>query len=214
MDPLISLTGVNVSLGGQPVLKDIALTVEPGEVLGVVGPNGSGKTTLLRLLSTLVPPTAVHHGVVLGARLGSAEVYKVRRRIGLMGHAPALIPELTIGENLRHAAVLADIAPERIERVLDVVGLGAASTRRINASSHGMQRRTEVALLLLRRPELLLLDEPKSGLDAEASALIDSLIDRVTEDRGGAIIVSHEPSHLNRCQRIFRLPDGTVQVPG
>lgn len=213
MDPLVWLNGAGVSLGGQTALRDIDLTLKPSEVLGVVGPNGSGKTTLLRLIAALVPPR-VGSGTVLGAALGTPEVYPVRRRIGLIGHSPSLIPELTIMENLVHAVRLAGLEPDRIVRALKVVGLEGASDRRFSACSHGMQRRTEIALILLRRPDLLLLDEPMSGLDEDAKGLVDALIGRVTGNGGGVVMVSHETSHLSSCHRILGLPGGAIEVDG
>lgn len=210
MHPLISITGAGVTLGRQTIFTGLNVTLEPGETLGVVGPNGSGKTTLLRLLATLLTPSELTNGEVLGAQLRTSQVYRVRSEIGLLGHTPALIPELSIAENLDHACRLAAIAPSRVDTALRVVGLAGAAKRRVSACSHGMQRRTEIALLLLRKPRLLLLDEPKSGLDSEASALVDALVANVTEAGGGALIVSHQQSHLEGCSRIIRLPQGEV----
>lgn len=210
MDPLVSLTGAGVSLGGQTVVRDISLTLNPSDVLGVVGNNGSGKTTLLRMIATLTRPNG-DAGTVLGATLGTSQVYPIRQRIGLIGHTPALIPELTIEENLTHVARLGGLDPTRIGPVLRAVGLAGAAQRRVSASSHGMQRRTEIALLLLRRPDLILLDEPMSGLDIEATALIDALIARVTATGGAVVMVSHEPSHLSACHQILHLPDGRLE---
>ncbi len=207
MNSLVSLNGVGVSLGGQTILGGIDLEVSRGTTIGVVGPNGSGKTTLLRLIATLVRPDR-GEGTTLDARLGTPEVYPVRRRIGLIGHAPSLIPELTIEENLIHAGRLAGLETSRIGKALEVVGLGGAAGRRFSACSYGMQRRTEIALILLRRPEVLLLDEPMSGLDSQARALIDAMVDRVVSEGGGVVMVSHDPAHLASCEQIVELPTG------
>ncbi|MFQ5968484.1 MAG: ATP-binding cassette domain-containing protein, partial [Acidimicrobiia bacterium] len=90
--PLISIEGLSVQFGGMPVLSNLALSVLAGSSAGVVGPNGSGKTTLMRVLATLTRPSA-GGGVVLGAQLGSPEVYEVRHRIGLISHRPTLYGE-------------------------------------------------------------------------------------------------------------------------
>lgn len=210
MQRLVSLDAVGVSLGGQPVLRGVSLALGPSEVVGIAGPNGSGKTTLLRLMATLVPPDD-GRGTVLGSSLGTGEAYAVRNRIGLIGHSPALVPELTLQENLEHAARLAGIAPGKVDKALAVVGLTRASGRRASASSHGMLRRTEIALLLLRRPTLLLLDEPLSGLDESSSRLVVGLVDRTVENGGAVVMVSHEPSHLARCSRILTLGGGLLE---
>lgn len=209
MEPVVTLQGVGVSLGGVPVLRDIDLSLLPAQVLGVVGPNGSGKTTLLRLAATLLPPDR-GTAAVLGVDPGSPDIYAVRSQIGLIGHAPSLVPELTLSENLDHAARLTGIDRGRAGPALSAVGLEGAAGRRAEASSHGMQRRVEIALLLLRRPRLLLLDEALTGLDSDASALVAALVERTTHSGGGVVMVSHDPSHLTSCDQVVSLSNGRL----
>ncbi|HET7846782.1 MAG TPA: heme ABC exporter ATP-binding protein CcmA, partial [Acidimicrobiia bacterium] len=191
MDRLIDFDQVGVSLGGLPVLRGIDLTVGPGDSLGVSGPNGVGKTTLLRVMATLLNPDT-GSGAVLGARLGTSQALAIRPTIGLLSHRPSVIPELTLAENLDHAARLAGIDTEKVERALRAVGLEDVASRRAGASSFGMLRRTEVARLLITAPRLLLLDEPFTGLDAEAQELIGALVARTTSDQGAVVMVSHD----------------------
>ena len=207
----IVLHDSGVTLGGQMVLRGLTVSVGPGEVLGIAGPNGSGKTTLLRLLATLVrPDRGVGH--VLGAALGTSEVYGVRPHIGLIGHVPAMIGELSLRENLEHAIRLAGADPARIEPALRVVGLDEAAHRKVETSSQGMLRRTEVARLLITQPRLLLLDEAYSGLDYFAQELIDTLIDRATRDGGAAVMVSHDPRHIaERAGKVLNLYAGRLE---
>jgi heme ABC exporter ATP-binding subunit CcmA len=209
VDPLVRLTGAGVSLGGRPVLRDIDLTVDPGGALGVRGPNGSGKTTLLRLMATLHHPD---QGVanVLGADVGSPGVGSIRSQIALVGHTPSLIPELTLSENLRHIARLGGLDVSQITRVLTTVGLDEAADRRVDASSSGMQRRLEIAALLLRGARLLLLDEATAGLDPDAVGLVDAVVARARETGGGAVVVSHDPALLSSCSRVIELANGRV----
>ena len=207
----IVLRDTGVTLGGQSVLRAVTVSVGPGEVLGIAGPNGSGKTTLLRMLATLVRPDR-GEGQVLGATLGTSEVYGVRPQIGLIGHLPAMIGELSLRENLEHAIRLAGADPARIEPALRVVGLDEAAHRKVETSSHGMLRRTEVARLLITRPRLLLLDEAYSGLDYYAQELIDTLIDRATRDGGAAVMVSHDPRHIaGRAGKVLNLSAGRLE---
>jgi heme ABC exporter ATP-binding subunit CcmA len=207
-----TLDDAGVSLGGQPILRGITLALGPNEVLGIAGPNGSGKTTLLRLLATLVRPDE-GSGRVLGAALGTTEVFAIRRDIGLIGHVPSLIAELSLRENLEHATRLVGGDTSRIDRALRVVGLEGAADRMVTQSSQGMLRRAETARLLLTRPRLLLLDEPFSGLDASALDLIDTLIDRALSDGGSVVMVSHDTSHLaSRTDRTMAITAGRLEA--
>ncbi len=209
----INLRMMGVSLGGSPVLRDVDLEVGEGAVVGVSGPNGSGKTTLIRLTATLIKPDR-GEGTVLGASLGTFDVTSVRRQIGMITHTPTVIPELTLSENLEHAARLIGIDPGRVEGALRVVGLEDAAERTAGAASFGMQRRAEVARLLMTRPSVLLLDEATSGLDPDAKSLIQALIDRAVKDQGTVIMVSHDSKHLDeRCDRVFRIEGGRL-IPG
>lgn len=200
-----------MSLGGKPVLRDVDLTLQHGEVVGVSGPNGSGKTTLLRLLATLLP-LADGSGQVLGADLGGNDFRTVRPRIGMIGHRPALIQELTLRENLIHLAKLAGVDVSRVDPVLEVVGLTNASSRRTSDSSFGMQRRVEVAQVLLRQPHLVLLDEALSGLDSAAQDLVSAVSARTTEGGGAVVMVSHDQAVLGRsCERVLALSKGSLE---
>jgi len=191
-------------------LRDIDLDLHPGQVIGVAGPNGSGKTTLVRTLATLVRIDR-GRGEILGAGLDTGQVYGVRRDIGLMGHGPAVIPELTLAENLDHVCRLASIEPSRSPNALGVVGLEGAARTRAGAASHGMLRRLEVARLLLTRPRLLLLDEATHGLDSSALDLVDALVARTVSQGGGTVMVSHDPERLAKsCDAVMSLAVGRL----
>ncbi len=209
--PLAALRGVGVRLGATPVLRAVDLEVDAGQAVGLVGANGSGKTTLLRVLATLLPPTS-GSGTVLGAPLDAPARLAVRPAIALLGHAPALYPQLTLDENLGLVARLLGQRPGRVAQALEVVGLAGARHRRAADCSQGMLRRAELARALLARPRLLLLDEAHAGLDPAASALVGLLVDDVQGRGGAAVLVSHEPRRLRPLvDRTVELADGRLQ---
>jgi ABC-type multidrug transport system ATPase subunit len=130
----------------------------------------------------------------------------------LIGHTPALYPELTLAENLQFAARIAGIADEEVTGVLAAVGLGNASDRRADACSHGMQRRAEFAREMMRQPDLLLLDEPHTALDPDAVELVGHLVDTIVSGGGGAVVVSHDRARVApMVQRTAELVSGTVR---
>ncbi len=209
-DLLVSLDGVGVRFGSVPVLVDVDLAIAPGEVVGVAGPNGSGKTTLLHLVATLLRPSS-GTGTVLGAALGTDAVRRVRTRIGLSGHEPAVYPDLTLAENLRFVAGVVGLPAGAADRALAEVGLAAAADRTASRSSNGMQRRVDLARLLMLEPDLVLLDEAHAGLDRDAEVIIDALLARVRRRGGGGLLVSHDADRLARqVDRVIRIEAGVT----
>ncbi len=208
--PIADLSRVGVRFGRMPVLRDVNLRIDPGEVVGIVGPNGSGKSTLLRILATLLKPS-IGRAAVLGTDVLSEGTLAARRQIDLLGHHPGLWGELTLLENLTFVARLAGSPTEKAERALDLVGLGGAKHRRADHSSHGMQRRVEFARVLLTRPRMLLLDEAHAGLDKAAQALVKAAVEDVQGREGGVVLVSHEPDRmLPLVNTTYHLEGGTL----
>jgi heme exporter protein A len=202
------LDGVGVRFGPTTVFSDLDLRVDAGGVVGVAGRNGVGKTTLLGVVATLVPLWA-GSGTVLGASLGTLAARSVRPRIGWSGHEPALYDHLTLRENLHLVADLAAIPRSEADEALERVGLAGAGHRRADAASNGMRRRTDLASLLMRRPDLLLLDEAHAGLDADADAIVDALVDLTRRRGGGVLMVSHDAARLRLdCDRVVVLDPG------
>jgi ABC-type multidrug transport system ATPase subunit len=185
--PAIELAGVGRAYGERAALVGVSLTLEPGRTLVVFGPNGAGKSTLLRVLATLLRPTA---GTVrvLGEALPDA-AWKVRGRIGLLGHDPLLYRELSGRENLRYHARLHRVPEARIEELLDAVAMGRRADEPVATLSRGMVQRLAVARAVLHDPELLLLDEPRANLDPAAAERIDPLLAGRTR-----VITSHDPA--------------------
>jgi heme exporter protein A len=212
IETVVRFENAGVSLGGRPILRELDLEVQAGDAVGIAGPNGSGKTTLIRTAATLVS-IDLGHLAVLGQDADARDLVATRRRIGLIGHQPSLIGELTLVENLNHVVRLGGVETARIERALEVVGLSEAADRRAEACSFGMRRRVEIAHLLLTRPRLLLLDEAASGLDESARDLIEALVTSVRERGGGCIVVSHDRSQLTSlCSRVVTLSNGRLDM--
>lgn len=201
------LRNIAVDVQRAPVLRGLDFTVAAGETVGVIGANGSGKTTLLHVLATVLRPVG-GEGRILGASLGSAACSAVRPRIALVGHSPALYPRLTLLENLRFVARLTGRAERQAYAALDSVGLARVADRRAEACSQGMQRRAELARVLLTEPQLLLLDEAHAGLDVPSAGLVEAVVERVRDNGGGSVVVSHDH------QRLGAVVDRVVEITG
>ncbi|HUA96435.1 MAG TPA: heme ABC exporter ATP-binding protein CcmA [Acidimicrobiales bacterium] len=192
MDPVVSLRGAVALAGRFPALAGVELSVSAGEVVSVVGPNGAGKTTLLRVLAGLAPLSA-GHASVLGVDL-RVDAAAVRRRVGFLGHAPALYDELTAAENVRFALAAAGAPRHDAAAALERVGItGRLAKTEAGRLSAGQRRRVALAAVLGRRPELWLLDEPHAGLDATARSFLGELVGEAVGAGASVLFSSHEP---------------------
>lgn len=194
-DPVAHLAALWVDVERTPVLRNLHLTLRPGEAVGVLGSNGSGKTTLLEVLATLRQPRA-GTARVLGADVSGPARFGVRPDIVLVGHTPAAFPALSLRENLAFLAGLTGAPVAAAEAALAAVGLTGAADRTADRCSLGMLRRLDLARVLVYRPRLLLLDEPFAGLDPQAAGLVGALVADTVSHGGGAVVVSHEPDRL------------------
>ncbi len=195
--PLIQLSGVAARAGAATILRDVDLQVHAGEAVALYGANGAGKTTILRVLATLLP-TSAGTASVLGADLAGPNRFDIRRRIGLIGHIPALYPELSMRANLQYVADIGGKDHSEAESALAMVGLAAAGDRLVEEASHGMARRCEIAREMMRQPQVLLLDEPHSALDESAVALVAHLVETVTDRGGCAVVASHDRHQVDK----------------
>jgi heme exporter protein A len=207
----LRLAGLRRDYGERTALDGVGLELAGGESLVVLGPNGAGKTTLLRILATLLRPSG-GEVVVLGCSL-PREAWKLRGKIGYLGHEPLLYRDLSGRENLRFHARLHGISgaagEARIEQLLVAVGMERRADERIAELSAGMRQRLAVCRCVLHEPELLLLDEPDSNLDLEGRELARELI-----GPGGGrtrVIVTHDPDRfLPEADRVLRLGIGEM----
>ncbi len=184
------IDGLTHAYGERTALDGVSLSLVAGQTLVVFGPNGAGKTTLLRVLATLLRP---HAGrvEVLGCAL-PGDAWRVRGRIGLLGHEPLLYRELTPRENLRYHARLHGVEPHRVEELLAAVGIDTRANEPLRMLSRGMVQRVAVARAVLHDPELLLLDEPYANLDPAAIDLVAPLIG--AESGRTRVLSSHDPA--------------------
>jgi heme ABC exporter ATP-binding subunit CcmA len=214
MKPVVHLSAAVALLGRFPALAGIDLDVARGEIVLLRGPNGAGKTTLLRACAGLVPVVR-GEAVVLGRDL-RRHPRAVRRRVGLLGHVTGLHDDLTVGENVRFWGRAARAEPADVEAALALTGLdGRLRHVRAGELSAGQRRRTSLACLLARRPELWLLDEPHAGLDAEARDQLDALVVQAVRQGATVLLSSHEPDRAEAlAHRVVDLVAGRTVTPG
>jgi ABC-2 type transport system ATP-binding protein len=214
---IIRIEELQHNYGERRALKGVSLDVREGEIFGLLGPNGSGKTTLFRILSTLMLPTA---GKAVIAGFDSArQPDQVRRRIGVVFQAQSVDVKLTAAENLWHQGHLyglhGALLQERIREMLQRVGLAERAKEKVESFSGGMQRRVELAKGLIHRPQILLLDEPTTGLDPGARRdLWQYLQELQARERVSVIITTHLMEEAERCDRLAILNLGEVVALG
>ena len=178
--------------GMKPVLKGMDFSVEAGEFVALLGPNGAGKTTFLRILASLSRPTMGSVSIAGYALPNQAAA--VRRRLGVVSHLPLLYGDLTAEENLRFYARMYDIDAinKRILEVLDMVGLASRRKDLVRTFSRGMQQRLAIGRAVLHDPEVMLFDEPHTGLDQDACQMLDTVLKEVAARGRTVVMTSHD----------------------
>ena len=178
--------------GMKTVLRGLDFEVQPGEFVALLGPNGAGKTTFLRILASLSRPSL---GTVLvaGYRLPD-QAAAVRARLGVVSHLPLLYGDLTAEENLRFFGRLYGVADieGRITEVLELVGLAERRRDLIRTFSRGMQQRLAIGRAVFHDPDVMLFDEPHTGLDQDASAMLDDVLRSVAAKGRTIVMTSHD----------------------
>jgi len=194
LSPIISVHNLVKRFGLKTILRGLNFEVEKGEFVALLGPNGAGKTTFLRILASLSRPAA-GRVTVSGFSLPS-QAAAVRRLIGVVSHLPLLYGDLTAEENLRFYARMYSIPnPDaRINDVLDVVGLTARRRDLVRTYSRGMQQRLAIGRAVLHDPEIMLFDEPFTGLDQDACAMLGDVLREVAARSRTVVMTSHDLS--------------------
>lgn len=213
------LDGVTKSYGGNEVLHRTDLAFGTG-VIGLLGPNGAGKTTMLRLLATAMPPTAgritVSGHTVTGAM---DERTAARRRLGFLPQEVSFPRRMTAFGFLDYIAVLKEWKDRgarhlEVARVLALMGLQDKRTKRVSALSGGQRRRLAIAQALMGQPDLMILDEPTTGLDPEQRASLRGILSTYAS-HGSVLLATHQTEDVSAlCDRVIILDDGTVCFDG
>jgi heme ABC exporter ATP-binding subunit CcmA len=210
--PLLEIRSVSRRFGVVAALDRIDLTLQPGERVLLLGRNGAGKTTLLRLAATLLRPTdgTLRH---FGREARGDEGAAVRGRLGYLPHGSLLYDDLSVAGNLRfHAALhgLTDVRG-RVQRALEETGLSGRAGDPAGTLSRGLQQRLSAARAFLHRPELLLLDEPFTGLDAPGVLLLQGMLRERLGTAGACLLATHDiPSSWPLVTRVVALAAGRI----
>lgn len=211
MSSLLEVKNLNYQYGSRKALQDLTFSVEKGEIFGFLGPNGGGKTTTFKILSTLflVKPGQVK---VFGLDLAKDKI-AIRRRMGIVFQLPALDKKLKVRENLVHQGHLYGLSgkelQKRIDRDLERVGLKDREKDKVEKLSGGLQRRVELAKALLNNPELMILDEPSTGLDPAARKEFWNHLENLRQSQGMTVLVTtHYLEEADRCNRLLILDKG------
>jgi putative ABC transport system ATP-binding protein len=201
-----------------PALQGVSLTVQPGEMLALTGPSGSGKSTLLNLAGLIDTPDAGE--ILLRGRpvtaLSDTDATLLRRdAIGFVFQGFNLVPVMTVADNVDYPLFLAGVPAaerrERVAQVLEAVGLAEHAQHRPDALSGGQRQRVAVARALIKRPTLVIADEPTASLDSHTAEQVLALMRERGHAQGAAfLIATHDARLLRRCDRVIALRDGVI----
>ncbi len=189
---MIEVTHLTKRFGPKTVLKNLDFQVEQGEFVAILGPNGAGKTTFLRILASLTRQT-LGEVVIAGYSLPH-QAAAVRRKLGVVSHLPLLYGDLSAEENLHFYGRMYGVHPlgQRMAEVLELVGLSLRRRDLVRTFSRGMQQRLAIARAIIHDPEVLLLDEPHTGLDQDACDMLDGVLRQVAARQRTVVMTSHD----------------------
>ncbi len=211
MTPTLTLQCLNKTYGSQQALREVSLTVAPGERVALLGHNGAGKSTMMKIILGLIPYDSGEL-TVTGAAPGSP---KARRNVAYLPENAAFHPALTGLEQMQHYLSLRSESAALALPLLERVGLGAAAKRRIGTYSKGMRQRVGLAQTLIGKPRLLVLDEPTSGLDPVSRRDFYELLDGLAAEGASILLSSHALTEVEaRTDRILILSGGVLAAQG
>jgi len=204
----IEVQGITKNYGAQIALNNISFSVKKGEIVGFLGPNGAGKSTLMKILTTYISTDAGN--ALVGGNDISIEPLKVQRIIGYLPEHNPLYLDLYVREYLRFNASVFDIDKSRIEEVIELTGLGSEAHKKIGQLSKGYRQRVGLANALLHNPEVLILDEPTTGLDPNQLVEIRQLIKNIGKDKT-VFLSTHIMQEVEAiCDRVIIINKGNI----
>ena len=214
---IVSVQNLTHFYGQRAALSKVSFGVEEREIFGLLGPNGGGKSTLFRILATMMTPSEGRASIAgFDVESQSAEV---RKRIGVVFQSQSLDKKLTVAENLRFQGHLYGLSGallrERVDEVVARLGLSDRREDLVDTLSGGLRRRVEVAKALLHKPQVLLMDEPSTGLDPSARRELWQYVESLRELRGVTVLLTtHILEEADKCGRLILLHEGRIVAEG
>ncbi len=215
----IAMSDLRKRYGARDAVAGLSLTIGPG-VTGLLGPNGAGKTTLMRMLATVLAPTSGSLRLLGLDPADPEQRTELRRRLGYMPQEPGFHRQFTAFEFVDYVAILKEMTDTRerhreVRRVLEQVGLGDVTGRRIRTLSGGMRKRVALAQALLGSPRLLVLDEPSAALDPEQRLRFRELVSELGDEDRIVLVSTHQTEDVAAlCQRVIVMRDGHAAFDG
>ncbi len=215
--PVLSVADLRKSYGGREVVAGVSFQLQAGECFGLLGPNGAGKTTILRMCLGLTEPDG--GSIDLLGHTVPAEARRARAKVGIVPQLDNLDPDFTVAENLlvygRYFGLTDALTRKRIPELLEFAGLGQRADARINTLSGGMKRRLTLARALVNDPELIIMDEPTTGLDPQARHLIWDRLRQLLTQGKTILLTTHFMDEAERlCGRLIILDNGKLIAGG
>ena len=223
MDPVIQIRGLSKSFGGEPVLRGVNLTIPRGRITTVIGSSGSGKSVLIKHIVGLLPPDdgsiVVDGQEIVG--LSGAPLRAIRRKFGLLFQHSALFDSMNVFENVsfplrEHTRLPRKVIRERVERVLDLLRLPGVGSKYPAELSGGMRKRVGLARAVILEPEIVIYDEPTTGLDPIMIREVDEMIRDIGERLGiTSVVISHDMASTFRLSHhIGMICEGQIRLEG
>jgi lipooligosaccharide transport system ATP-binding protein len=222
ISPIFSIQGLTKKYGDAAVVNDLSFDIKPGECLGVIGPNGAGKTTTIRMCLGLVAPdsgSVSFHQPGQSALHMPADSLAIKDKLGIVSQFDSLDPDFSCAENLlvfgRYFGLKDAVIKERIPKLLEFAALTSKADAKLSELSGGMKRRLSLARALVNDPQLLLLDEPTTGLDPQARHLMWERLQRLVQQGKSILLTTHFMDEAERlCNRLLVLDHGKKMVEG
>ena len=225
--PIFSIQGLSKKYGETTVVDNLSFDIKPGECLGVIGPNGAGKTTTIRMCLGLTAPDAGSISYFSGGKEGGGRAVlqmprdslAIKEQLGIVSQFDSLDPDFSCAENLlvfgRYFGMKDAVIKERIPKLLEFAALTSKANAKLSELSGGMKRRLSLARALVNDPQLLLLDEPTTGLDPQARHLMWERLQRLVQQGKSILLTTHFMDEAERlCNRLLVLDHGKKMTEG